>query len=248
MIKLYWHKICKFLLDVLFPIECIGCGKEDVWLCQQCFTAIKLKEIDSCPVCKKISNFGRTDEWCREQTSLDGMIVAASFNDKLLQDVIHKYKYNFIKELATPLSEILINKIIKLDNKEDKPNWASLLFSSDLILLPIPLHKKRLRWRDFNQAEMLSKKLAANFHLNHQPHILKRKRYTAAQIELKREQRLDNIKNAFQVTKEWQDKLKNGKILLVDDVTTTGATLNECARTLKERGVREVWGLVLARG
>ncbi|OGG86693.1 hypothetical protein A3B87_02580 [Candidatus Kuenenbacteria bacterium RIFCSPHIGHO2_02_FULL_39_13] len=248
MIKLYWRKIYKFFLDILFPIECVGCGQEDLWLCEQCLATIKLKEIDSCPACKKISSFGKTHSWCREQTSLDGMIVAASFDNKLLRNTIHKYKYNFIKELATPLSMILINKIMELDKKEDKPNWVNLLFSSDLILLPIPLHKRRLRWRDFNQAEMLSKKLAGNFYLNHRPYILKRKRYTTAQTELKREQRFDNIKNAFQVTKEWQDKLKNAKILLVDDVATTGATLNECGRTLKERGAREVWGLVLARG
>lgn len=247
-INYYLNRVKKFIMDILFPIECLGCGKEGVWLCDECLANIKLKKIDNCPLCKKISAYGKTHEWCREKSSLDGMIVAGFLNDKLLQDVIHNYKYNFIQKLAAPLSEILTKKIQELDKNEDKPNWVSLLFGSELILVPVPLHKRRARWRDFNQSELLAKKIADNFHIEYRPYILKRVRHTNPQVELKKEGRLDNIKNAFRVDKEWREQLKNTKILMVDDVATTGATLNECARVLKECGALEVWGLVLARG
>ena len=251
--------LSKTILDIILPIECLGCAKENIWLCAECFKKIRLIKKDKCLVCKKVSEFGKTHPWCTDKTNLDGVIIAARYGDKLLSDVIYKYKYNFIKKLASPLSEILINKIIELDKQEGKPNWVSLLFGHNLIVVPVPLHKRRLRWRDFNQAELLAKNLARKFYLDLKPYILERKKYTQTQIELKRNKRLKNIQGAFRINKEWQGqphtkstllrgKLKNTKILLVDDVTTTGSTLNECARILKESGALEVWGIVLARG
>ena len=116
------------------------------------------------------------------------------------------------------------------------------------LIVPVPLHIKRKRWRGFNQAEVLASRLAEGFNLVMRAYILNRIKDTQAQTKLKRKQRLKNIKNAFKVNNEWQDKLKSTKILLVDDVATSGRTLNECARALKESGAKEVWGIVLARG
>lgn len=248
MVKLSLNKIKKLGLDILFPIECLACGKEDIWLCDECFKKIKLKEKDDCLVCKKQSAYGKTHAWCRKKTYLDALIVCTPFNQKIIQDGVHKLKYNFIQELATPLSQILINKIKQLDEREDEPTQLSLLFNSNLILIPVPLHARRLRWRGFNQAELLAEQLAKKFNLTVSPYILKRVRYTRAQTQLRRQKRLKNIKDVFKINPDWQGKLKSTKILLVDDVTTTGATLNECAKILRRSGVQEVWGIVLARG
>ena len=105
-------KIKPFLLDLFFPIECLGCGGENKWLCQRCQEKIKLKAIDECLVCKETTGLGKTHEPCRTKTFLDGVMVAAAWEDKLLQGAIHKYKYNFVTGLAEPLTDILIKKMI----------------------------------------------------------------------------------------------------------------------------------------
>ena len=248
MIKSYLNKFKKTLLDGLFPIECLSCNRDGRWICKKCLRKIYIRTIDNCPACKKESIYGKTHEWCIRKTQLDGMIVAVSFKDRILQDAVHKLKYSYIKDLSTPLSEILARKIIELDTKDDLPNLVSLLISENPIIIPVPLHKKRLRKRDFNQAELLSRKISTKFNLEHQSGILKRVKYTKPQTELKKNERKINVSGVFEVDIEWKSKLKNTKIILVDDVATTGSTLNDSARALKECGALEVWGLVLARG
>ena len=248
MIKSFLNKIKKSILDILLPIECLGCGKEDEWLCKECFKKIKLKDNDECPACKRWSMYGKVHEGCKDETYLNGLIVAVGFKEKIIQDMVHGLKYGLAKKLASPLSDLLINKIKKLDEKEGYLNEIHLLFDTNLILVPIPLHGRRLRWRGFNQAELLARRVAEKFNLVMRPYVLKRVRHKEAQIKLKRDQRLENIKDVFRVSDEWRDKLKSTKVLLVDDVTTSGATLNECAGELKKCGVEEVWGIVLARG
>ncbi len=249
--KKYFNKlkqIKKFILDILFPIECIGCGQEGVWLCKKCEKKININTEDLCPVCRKNSIYGKTHPWCSNKTYLDGLIVASERKNKILPLIIHRLKYNFIKELAEPLSNILIKKIIQIDGKETQPNWVRLLLNQNLIVMPVPLHKRRLRWRGFNQADILAKKICQKLNLTLRNYILIRKKYTTPQVKLKRKKRLTNLQGVFAIDKEWQHKIANTKVLLVDDVTTTGATLSECARVLKKYGVLEVWGIVLERG
>ena len=111
----------------------------------------------------------------------------------------------------------------------------------------IPLHQKRLKWRGFNQAEEIAKKLSFFFEVPVLNNALIRIKYTTPQVKMENNlQRKENIKGAFVCP--YPEIIKNQKIFLVDDVFTTGATMEEAAKTLKQAGAKEVWGVVTARG
>jgi competence protein ComFC len=233
----------KFVLDTLFPVKCIGCGQEDHWICESCLAKIPLKSEQVCPHCEKnITPDGRVCFSCRRKTSLDGLLVAASYKNKLISSAVHCYKYRFVENLSFPLGEILTKSI--LNHNPPLPD----------LIVPVPLHKRRLRSRGFNQSEhlarYLSQNLAPGFEIPLASNILIRARYTHPQMKLKDySQRKKNIQNAFSLNNELPDKniLKNKTVLLVDDIATTGSTLFECARVLKQNGVNEVFAVVVAR-
>ncbi len=237
------------ILDLLFPKECLNCRRAGIYLCADCQRQIKINQQDVCPVCKNKSAYGRTHAWCRQATNLDGVIVAVEQTNNIVKKAIHYFKYAFVQELKADLARLLINKIIQLDRQKTQPNWLRLLLGNDnLIIVPVPLHKRRLRWRGFNQSELLAKEVCQKLNLPWQTNLLQRIKYTTPQVKLKRRKRLKNIRRAFRVSREWQDKLAESKIILIDDVATTTGTLNECARVLKKHGALEVWGIVLERG
>lgn len=235
-LKNFYQKLKKFILDVLFPIKCLGCQKEGEWICQDCFANIKLIKHPVCPICEKPFFLGKTCPGCQKRTKLDGLLVAASYKDKILKQAIHIYKYRFIKDLSEPLSRILIKYLQELPFN-----------LSQLVIVPVPLHRRRLRWRGFNQAQLLSQEVASYFNCPLSDDVLIRQRHSKPQMKIKdKDLRRENIKRAFICPEPGE--IKDKRILLVDDVCTTASTLKECARTLKRAGAKEIWGLVLARG
>lgn len=218
-----FRKIRQLILDILFPIECLGCGQADVWLCENCLKKIPLN---------------RDDDWRKldlEPSFLDGFFVAAEWESKTLQEVIHKFKYNFAQELAPALSELLIKKMADISAAREE--------LKNCVIVPVPLHKKRFAWRGFNQAEILASGLAQHFDLRMDNNLVRRVKYTKPQVKLSADERAKNIKEAFNVVKQIP---KN--ILLVDDVITTGSTMNEIAKVLKQNGAEKVYGMAVARG
>ncbi len=235
-------KIKTRFLNLIFPIECLGCGRENFWLCPECLDRIKYQRVNRCVVCKELATLGQTHNNCREQTALDGVIVAAEWEDEVLQEAIHKYKYNFLTGMAEPLADILIKKI------KSESGWEHLMADKKITLVPIPLHPRRLRWRGFNQAELLAEKISQQLGWEKEKFLLQRRRYTEPQAKLKKETRQENLAGAFAITQKKEAINRERLIILVDDVLTTGATMNECARVLKQNGIKTVWGLALARG
>jgi ComF family protein len=152
----------------------------------------------------------------------------------VIKELIHAFKYQGKDYLGAVLSRLMVEFI------EDYNVPVDLL---DLII-PIPLHKTRLREREFNQAGILSNHIAHQFNKKVAHGILRRLRNTQTQTELETEQRLLNVKDSFAVTKS-QD-IKGKKILLIDDVLTTGATSSEAAYALKNAGANIVFVLTLA--
>lgn len=237
-----WEKIENIhtlFLDILFPVECLACGSENEWLCDKCLSNIKLQTEQTCPLCEKVSTpDGRTCFACKKNSSLDALLVCASYREKIISKTVHNFKYRFVENLSVPLGKIMVQKIAYSD-----------IPLPDL-LLPIPLHSKRLRWRGFNQASLLTKRLSAEIapgiEIPISENILFRTRFTRAQMKIKNyQQRRANIRNAFEISDP--EKIKGKTILLIDDIATTGATLFECAKTLKENGAREVFAIVIAR-
>jgi len=232
-------KIHRFILDVLFPVTCLGCGKEGTWLCETCLALLPLEDEHVCPICEKmVTPSGRTCFACRKKSSLDGLLAAFSYDRDLVRHAVHHYKYRFIPELHVPLGCWL----------------AASLLQSDLpvpdLIIPVPLHPRRLRWRGFNQSQLLahaiSDQLTPGFPVPVCPDVLQRQRYTLPQMGIKdKSQRRCNIEGAFAFSPGAE--VQNKSILLVDDIATTGATIFECARILKEAGAKQVWAVVIAR-
>lgn len=241
------RKIRGFILDVLFPIECLNCRREGDYLCEKCFHRIKFNDLAALASARQ--NL--------KTPSLEKIFIAGDYEDKLLRNLIKKYKYDFIKPLGEILARFLITfwnfqeeaKPNETKQNETKPNKIEQdkmknKIPTDLLVIPIPLTAKRLRWRGFNQAEIIARDFSKYFAYKFNSD-LKREGKQNTQASLNENDRLENIKNAFR----WSGKNLEGKnILLIDDVVTTGATINEAAETLKKAGAGAIYGLVLAKG
>jgi ComF family protein len=237
----------KFILDLLFPIQCIACDKYGDWICTECFEKIKILSEQTCPLCKKIfTKNGELCFSCKEDNPLDGILVASLYRERktktLLAKLIHYYKYRFISEIGISLGKILEKSILQ----------SSLPLPD--IILPIPLHKRRLRWRGFNQsllmAQYLGENLTPGLSILVTDELLLRHRHTRPQMQIKNKlQRKINVSQAFVLDPEKikDHLLKDKTIFLIDDVATTGSTLFECAKVLKKNKVKKVYGIVLAR-
>jgi ComF family protein len=236
-----FQKIKEVVLDTLFPINCLSCGQGDSWLCEKCFSKIKIVSDQVCPYCEKaITPSGRTCFVCKKKNGVDGIIVSSSYKNDPISLLVHCYKYRFIQDIAPILGAI----IIKSASGHNLP-------LPDLIL-PVPLHQRRLRFRGFNQSLLIAKYVGENitpgFEIPVLENVLVRHHYTEPQMKIKNHShRKNNIQNAFSVIKNEEKKLKGKNIWLVDDVATTGATLFECAKVLKKAGAKEVFALVVAR-
>ena len=153
------------------------------------------------------------------------------YSEGPIREAIHRLKYDGVTALAQPLGRLISDY------------WLTHPLQSDMIV-PVPLHRRRLRQRGFNQAALLAYELSARADLAVDDTTLIRHRATASQVGLDIEQRKNNVQDAFECT---TGKLVNRHILLIDDVYTTGSTLEACAAALHAGGVNSVQALTLAR-
>lgn len=231
------RKIQQTILDWLFPQECVGCRVEGALLCESCAIKIPQVENDLCLFCNR--NFaiqGICDD-CSSSTELDEIIAACKYKGTTIERAIHCFKFNFVEELAAPLANFLALKLRRL-------GYLDIIKTA--ILTPIPLHQKRFLERGFNQSDLLARALSRQVGGAVNSEILKRVKYTSQQAKLERVARLENIKEAFVCV---DPRMVVGReVFLIDDVFTSGATMNEAARTLKNAGAKKVIGLVIAHG
>jgi len=221
-----WKKIKNFLLNILFPKFCLNCQREGSYLCADCQALLP------------VSGFHQT---CPEGCLKD-LYFPLSYQNPLVKNLIRQFKYEpFIKELDMTLASLIIAHFELLDNKPD---------FQDFILLAIPLEKRRLKWRGYNQAAAISEELASSSgpfsNLSVLNDILIKTKKTPTQVEIDNALRKENVKGVFSCQNP--RAIQGKKILLVDDVYTTGATMLECARVLKEAQAKEIVGIVVARG
>jgi len=238
-----FKKLFKALLDLLFPVQCISCNNDGDWLCSDCLNKIlnQKHEQTTCPICNTPGyNNGTVCPTCQKTFYLDKVFIAVPYENELIQKLIKTFKYNFVKDLSIPIAEIMINYFKKV-------NSINLLNNYPINVISSPLSKKRLRWRGFNQSELLAREIAKKLNLNYLPNLIIKTKNTKEQAELNRQERLINIKNAFMINKKDQPEISGQSFLLIDDVITTGATLGEMAQVLKSNGAKEIWALVVAK-
>ena len=157
-----------------------------------------------------------------------------------LRELIHLLKYGGVRPAAKVLGRMLADAISHLDNALGEEN---------LLIVPVPLHPKKLRQRGFNQSELIAQAALKLMQSPHRfqlaPKAMERRRETQSQIGLSRHQRRENMRGAFAVNRA--DEIKNKSILVVDDVFTTGTTVSECARVLRRAGASKVYAATVAR-
>jgi ComF family protein len=233
----------KIALDSLFPIFCLSCQKEGAWLCESCLARTELLDFQVCPACEKIvTDKGLLCPECKEKRSLhlDGLIAAVSYEEPAVRKLVHNFKYRFISDISQPLAKLIARALTRND-----------LPLPDLFV-PVPLHPRRLRWRGFNQSLLLashvSEQLAPLMKIEILD-ILQRKRYNRPQMQIKNyQERLKNMQDIFALLPGVSpDSIKNKNILLIDDIATTGATLEQCAKVLRSAGAKKIFAAVVAR-
>ena len=229
--------ITKLIKEILFPVYCIGCGKEGMYICQNCLNKIPSFPYSLCPKCLRPYRSGGLCPNCQKSKfPISRLIVAASYKNEIVSQLVRKFKfYPFAIELSKPLG-ILLSKAIK------QSNTLSYLRKHRFILVPVPLFFKDKAERGFNQSEELAKVVSQELELPLKTNLIRKNKKTKPQVGLKAKERKKNLKQSFIAKKPI-----SGNFLLIDDIITTGATLKEVAQTLRQAGANEIWAAVLAK-
>jgi len=211
-------KLKGIAVDLLFPQWCVGCGKEGDLICRSCHHSLPRIMPPLCPRCGK--------------PQLSGILCSPFRFDGVIRQAIHQLKYRNLRALAATLAELL------QDYLATNPVPGE-------VLVPVPLHPKRIRERGYNQSSLLAKELGKLTGLPVADDCLIRQQHTPPQAKTATvDERRNNVANAFTCR---DSRLQDRQVLLIDDVSTSGATLDACAVALKAAGATTVWGLVLAR-
>lgn len=225
-----------FIASIFYPKSCVGCRKPGSYICPDCFAKISFLEYQYCAVCQKGTINGLTHPRCLTPYSIDGIIASISYKG-IVKKLLYQFKYRpYLYDLKSPLGRLMYEGLIQ---NETFMNFAR---KKDVFITPIPLHARREKKRGYNQSKLLAQELSKRTGILHIDEILSRKIYTKPQFQLTKEERKNNLKNAFKVNKD----VKGKNILLVDDITTSGATMRECGKILKRSGAKKVLGIALA--
>jgi competence protein ComFC len=226
MYQTFWQS-----LDWLFPPECGGCGRKGFRWCQECQSKVEPIGPIVCPVCGDSQSSIQTCPNCLLlPPSFQSLRSWAAFKGPL-REALHRLKYRKDLALGDSLSQPLIDYLRDLAWKVD-------------LVVPVPLGKKRMMQRGYNQAALLARPIALAHSLNYSSKALLRIKDIPSQVGLTNKQRHQNVSGAFWANPE---VVSGRAVLIVDDVTTTGATIEACAQALRESESAEVFALTLAR-
>jgi len=236
----------KDLLNFIFPARCFIChGLLDIneGLCEKCLQKIKFVSEPFCSKCGKPFKTKETFEGVLDPVCLDCRDKKIFFEyarslgnyEGVLRQCIHLLKYRGKKVILKKIDNIVEDLIGDL-----------FCLEKISFVLPVPLHKKRFQERGFNQSTLIANLIGDSYSIPVIEEMLERISFSRPQVALGKKERIKNIKNVFKAsTSPW---IKNSIILLVDDVYTTGSTVNECARILKKAGASKVYVFTLAHG
>ena len=222
-----WRRI----VDLFFPPRCGGCDSLGWLWCEACQASVCYLSPPTCVRCSKPGVHSDVCADCRASPPTIDSIRCMAVFDGRIRRAIHTFKYRRVAALGEPLGDALARFWLQ------SPQPARLI-------VPVPLHPRRQRERGYNQAELLARRIARAAGLPVRPAALRRVRATAVQMTLTAAERQANVAGAFQGDAA---VVRGADVLLIDDVCTTGATLDACATALKAAGAAAVYGLTLAR-
>lgn len=228
------------LADVIFPKRCVGCKKIGSYLCDNCFSNIELFQGFVCPMCLRSSATGETHPSCITPLGLDGLSSGVLYKG-VVKRLLHRFKHKpFLLDMGATIRRIHRETI------SQNELFIRVLYSHPIVVA-VPLFPKKLKTRGYNQAEILGKSLAREFNIEFRPKILTEIKSTKPQCKLNKEERKQNVQGAFEVSSQDVKQLKGKTVLLVDDMSSSCATLRECAKVLKKNGAKKVFGVTFAR-
>lgn len=201
--------------DFIFPQKCVSCKKNGKYVCEKCVLKIKKGKV------------------LYKKGEFEKVFILFEHNS-VVRDLILKLKYKYISDLSDEIGSLCIQEINNLNLKNE-----------NFVIIPIPLHKIKLKKRGFNQSEIIAKKISKKLNWELNTKLLIRNKNTKQQALLSKIQREKNIQNAFAINLNFNN-FKNKKFLLFDDVWTTGSTMNEAAKELKKAGVNKIYGMTIA--
>ena len=233
-------KIKDLILDILFPKVCINCGREGRYICDKCKVFIS-EAMPVCPTCYNSSFSGEIHQNCVKKYGLDGLVSMWDY-EGLVKRLIHNVKYGGLGHIIDECVESSFKLIAKDINRFY--SFLSFLSSDNTYITYVPMYIKRKKRRGFNQSELIAKELGKISNSKVVP-LLKKIIDTEDQAKLSKEERFENVKGSFKSCVKLS--LTQKEVLLVDDVFTTGATMRECCKVLKQSGIKKVWGFTLAK-
>jgi len=232
-------RLKNLFLDLLFPVYCMACGKEGLFLCQSCADTLPLLP----PVCFKCAMLtpenssrpaGHTCDRCMKKTPIRVFLSPFSYRHPLVSHILHEFKYRRIRHLSPIMANLLASYL----------NYYKIPLSKQTIIMPIPLHPRKERVRGFNQADLLAHDLAKHLSLTIDTQTLVRTAYNTPQTRLHAQERRANVENIFSIRN--REKVYKKIVVLLDDVKTTGSTLEQAAHILKQAGAKEIWTITFA--
>lgn len=239
------HDIAYALLDALFPPRCQHCEMTGAVLCADCLATTRAPEPPLCPRCgRSLSAGSRADaascSTCasgRGPKTLTALRIAAVY-EGIVRDAIVALKYRGRRRMAEPLGDLLAAEL-----------RAAILQGARVdVIIPVPLHMERQRQRGFNQAELLARRCSSRLGIPVAAHLLVRQRATSPQVGLSLAERHTNIAGAFALSpRHTHTRLAGRHLVLIDDVSTTGSTLDAAAEALRAAGPASILGIAVSR-
>ncbi|MDQ7009462.1 MAG: ComF family protein [Candidatus Gracilibacteria bacterium] len=248
--------------NILAPKICFFCGKEGSFLCEDCFN--KQDNFKGfCYICKRKSDDFKIHKKCLIENKilngknfndkkiyLDRVIVMAHYKNNVIKKLIKYFKFfgkkDIGKELGEKLGIFVKNNISLLKREYPQGEGFGPVELNNFVVIPVPLHFFKKIKRGFNQSEILGESFSKILNIDYSTKVLIRKKYTRQQSKLNKIERLKNLDNAFIIKVNKVDIIDNKIIFLVDDVISTGTTLNEIAKILKQNGAKKVIGVCVA--
>jgi len=218
-------------VDLIYPPVCCTCGGIGKLICDGCYSQIAFIQNPGCIFCGEPLKSGSICKRCKQQTPYFSRLRSFGYYSGPLRDAIVSLKYHRNIGLGSFFAPTLCEIIFK-------EKW-----NIDLITA-IPLSSNRKKERGYNQAEILAKPIARKMNLPYSDKSVHRKKHTNSQVGLSVKERKLNMKDAFNADPQ---VVKDKTILLIDDVATTGATMDACAKALRDAGCHQVFGLTLAK-
>ncbi len=229
-------KLIKLIKDIISPKKCYSCNKEWHFLCKNCFKKI-YKYKPYCYICKNINNNFIIHKFCKNKFYLDKIIVLTRYKDKIIKKLLQDAKFYWKKDIFEDFA-IYLSKLLQENEKiQRKRNY---------IIIPIPMYFLKKVFKGYNQTDILAKNIWDILQIKVKYNVIKKIKNTRQQSKLTKKERIINLQNAFKINKKQIDNIDNKKVILIDDIVSTGTTLNEVAKTLKENWIKNIIWLAIA--